>query len=59
MDQLKLALSLLGALVEFAENQEKEGLIDGACDPAIYVDRAKMLLERHTEKQNDTYAERI
>lgn len=58
MDQLKLALSLLSALVEFAENQEKEGLIDGACDLAIYVDRAKILLARHAGK-DDSYAERI
>lgn len=56
---LILAIHYLGALVEFAETQEKEGLIDGACDPAIFVDGAKELLSRYEIQYGDDFMETV
>ena len=46
-DDLDYALWLLFKLVEFADIQEREGLIDGAADPSLYVDIAKELLDKY------------
>lgn len=53
---LEAALNLLRGLVEFAEIQEREGLIDGAADPELYVVAAKALLAKHEIKSGDEYA---
>jgi len=44
---LDKALSLLAGLVEFARMQKREGFIDGACDPDIYVVEAVDLIRKH------------
>ena len=38
-------LNELADLVEFAERQEKEGLVDGSCDPHINIARSRKILD--------------
>ena len=52
-DDLNAALGLLLKLVEFVEIQEREGLIDGSADPALYVDIAKELLAKYDAGSED------
>ena len=40
-----LMLHLLHDYVDFVEWQEREGNIDGACDPSISVEAAKRLIK--------------
>jgi len=54
---LDKALSLLAGLVEFADMQKREGLIDGACDPDIYVSEAINLIRKYgVLEDGDTFA---
>ena len=40
-------LLLLANFVEFTENQQKEDLIDGACDPDVTVTAAYDILDKY------------
>ena len=52
-------LNELADLVEFAESQEKEGLVDGAYDPHMNVVRSKRILDQYTpDWDKQEYAER-
>lgn len=55
-DDLSISVALLSKLVEFAEMQAREGLIDGACDPSIYVDAAKDMISKYGEPLGDDLA---
>ena len=57
LEELKKSAYLLNKLIEFAGIQEKEGLIDGSCDPSIYVESAKKICEKYIiDTINDKYA---
>ena len=57
---LDKALNLLGKLCEFAQEQNKRGLVDGACDPDIYVYEAINLIDKYgILEYDDDFALRV
>jgi hypothetical protein len=53
----KIVFSLLNDFIEFADFQEKEGLIDGVCDPTPSIYDAKRLLKKYdAEKEELVFA---
>ena len=50
LEEFKKSLYLLNKLIMFAEEQEKEGLIDGAFDPSIFMTSAKKLCQKHSHQ---------
>jgi len=47
----KIVFSLLNDFIEFADFQEKEGLIDGVCDPTFSIYDAKRILEKYGQNR--------
>ena len=55
--KLQYILNELADLVEFAEHQEKSGLVDGAYDPHINIVRCTELLDEMIPNWRERYDE--
>ena len=55
----RFILNELADLVEFAERQESDGLVDGACDPHMNIVRSRRILDQyHPYWDNEKYYEK-
>ena len=54
-DEFYGMLADLGAFIQFAEWQAKEGNIDGVCDPEIYVHSAREIIKKYVHEGGEDY----